>query len=89
MSASLSAAVERAKNYVLRLGRSNVFAYVCETVEDGRRAFEVLSDAEYQAHGNEDRCRCVVWSYPDGQYDSANVFHETGKIAAHVDWGTD
>lgn len=78
---SKSDAIRIAKNAAVQSRRSNVFFYVCVD----RDGYEVLDSFQYEAFGSEDKCVAAVWSYMDGAYDSKNVFHENGLIAAGVE----
>lgn len=77
----LQAAIQTARRLVTQSGRVNVYRYICKT----REGLEIMDDFEYQSFGNEDRCRAVVWSFEDGEYNSANVFIPNGKIASSVE----
>ena len=72
--------IKRAKARVIAAG-SNAYAFVCVDAS-GPAVWDLAS---YEREGNEKDCVAAVWSYRDGSYDDANVFHENGRIAAAVE----
>ncbi len=83
---SLAKAISRAKDRVIASGKVNRYAYVCKDRDEiGRPTLEIMDYGTYQEIGDENKCVAAVWSYQDGHYDSSNVFHANGRIAAAVE----
>ncbi len=82
----LSQLIKRASEQVIATGKPCVHRYIVDDRLDGL----VLMGAEtYEQEGDEERCRAVIWSYTDGDYNAENQFVPNGKIGAAVETAFD